>query len=120
MERGKRLLNLKDLLTVLPPSLKRSFENGPILTPLFLCRIVPNSAIFCQNLAEYGIKLTFFRDRFYENGPSPAAPGAIPTSAETNWRSGRKRHQSAPHLFAGRRSPDFTSGSPDGYRYGKT
>ncbi len=57
---GERLLNLKDLLAVLPPSLKRDFENGLILTPLFLCRIVPNSAIFCQNAAEYGIKPTFF------------------------------------------------------------
>src|SRR5208282_6937770 len=41
---GERLLNLKDLLRVLPPSLKRVLENGPIVTPFFLCRIVPNSA----------------------------------------------------------------------------
>ena len=46
---------------MLPPSLKRVFENGPILTPLFLCRIVPNSAIFCQNLAEYGTNSRFSR-----------------------------------------------------------
>ncbi|MGO9268680.1 MAG: hypothetical protein ACLQOO_00205 [Terriglobia bacterium] len=61
---GERLLNLKDLLNVLPSSLKRVFENGAILTPLFWCRIVPNSAIFCQNVAEHGIKSTFFATDF--------------------------------------------------------
>ena len=65
---GERLLNLKDLLAVLPPSLKRVFENGPILRPLFWCRIVPNSAIFCQNVAEYGIKSTFFATDFMRTG----------------------------------------------------
>ena len=65
---GERLLNLKDLLPVLPPSLKRIFENGPILTPLFWCRIVPNSAIFCQNVAEYGLKSTFFATDFMRTG----------------------------------------------------
>ncbi|MGO9273905.1 MAG: hypothetical protein ACLQOO_27300 [Terriglobia bacterium] len=61
---GEALLNLKDLLPVLPPSLKRVFENGPILTPLFWCRIVPNSAISCQNSAECGIKSMFFATGF--------------------------------------------------------
>ena len=63
--RGReRLLNLKNLLSVFPASLKRVFENGAILTPLFWCRIVPNSAIFCQNVAEHGIKSTFFATHF--------------------------------------------------------
>ncbi len=80
MERGKRLLNLKDLLTVFPPSFKRVFENGPILRPLFLCRIVPNSAVFCQNLAEYGIKLTFFATGLLDRART-CRSGPIPTSA---------------------------------------
>ncbi len=65
---GERSLNLKDLLTVLPPSLKRLFENGPILRPLFWCRIAQTSAIFCQKLAEYGTKSTFFGTGFIGTG----------------------------------------------------
>ncbi len=65
---GECLLNLKDLLTVPPPSLMRVFENGPILRPLFWCRIVPNSSISCQNLAEYGIKSTFFATDIVRTG----------------------------------------------------
>ncbi len=98
---GERLLNLKDLLPVLPPSLKRVFENGPILRPLFWCRIVPNSAIFCQNAAEYGIKSTFFATDFMRTGqvlrlgrPSQGAPN-------TNWPEAESITR-APHLFAGR------------------
>ena len=86
---GEALLNLKDLLPVLPPSLKRVFENGPILTPLFWCRIVPNSAISCQNVAEYGIKSTFFATDFIGTGDALRL-GAIPMSPEhTNWPAGR-------------------------------
>ncbi len=53
---------------MLPPSLNRVCENGPNLTPRFLCRIVPNSAISCQNVAEYGIKSTFFATDFIGTG----------------------------------------------------
>ncbi len=81
---GEPLLNLKDLLAVLPPSLKRVLETGPILTPLFLCRIAPNSAIFCQNVAEYGIKSTFFATDFVRTGQvlRLQSHSTIPTGAE--------------------------------------
>ncbi len=49
---GGCLFNLKDLLAVFPPSLKGISENEPILGASFLCRIVANSAIFCQDPAE--------------------------------------------------------------------
>ncbi len=70
---GELLLNLKDLLTVLQPSLMRLFENEPILRGLFLCRIVPNSAIFCQRVARFGTKSTFFATDFCEDVLSPAS-----------------------------------------------
>ena len=79
---GACLLNLKDLITVLPPNHKRVFESGPILAPLFWCRIVPNSAISCQNAAEYGKKPTFFATDFMRTGPRPCGSRAIPTGAE--------------------------------------
>ncbi len=94
---GEPLLNLKDLLAVLQPSLKRVFENGPILTPLILCRIVPNSAIFCQNVAEYGIKSTFFATDFIRTGRTPAAREPSQRGPNTNWPAeGITR---APHTY---------------------
>jgi len=51
---GEGLLNLKDLLTAFPPSLKRLFEDEPVLRPLFSCRIAPHSAIFQQKRADNG------------------------------------------------------------------
>ncbi len=48
------MLNLNDLLTVLPSSVKCVFENGPILTPLFCAesyQIPPFSAKTWQNMA---------------------------------------------------------------------
>jgi hypothetical protein len=68
---GELALNLKDLLTVFPASLKRSFENEPVLRASLLVRIAPNSVILCQNEAEYDRKVTFFRDRFYQKVVSP-------------------------------------------------
>jgi len=118
---GERLLNLKDLLPVLPPSLKRVFENGAILRPLFWCRIVPNSAIFCQNMAEYGTKSTFFATGFFRNGLGPAAPEPSERAWNTNWPTGRKHHQSAPpYLPAGGHRISREVGELHGYRYGKT
>jgi len=70
---GELLLNLKDLLTVLQPSLMRLFENEPIFGGLFLCRIVPNYPIFCQRVARFGTKSTFFATDFCEDVPSPAS-----------------------------------------------
>ncbi len=75
---------------MLPPSLKRVFENGPILRPFFLCRIVPNSAIFCQNAAEYGIKSTFFATDFMRTGQ------ALRLGSHPNHPNGRR------HKLAGR------------------
>jgi len=63
-ETGEGLLNLKDLLTLFPPSRKRLFESEPVLRPSFLCRIAPNSAIFRQNVAEYGRKSVCFATDF--------------------------------------------------------
>jgi len=65
---GGCLFNLKDLLTVFPPSLKGLSENEPILEASFLSRIAPNYAIFCQNPAEYGIKSAFFATGFIRTG----------------------------------------------------
>src|SRR5208282_4692737 len=114
--RGKeRLLNLKDLLPVLQPSFMCIFENGPILRPHFLCRIVPNSAIFCQNVAEYGTKSTFFASGFCENGRGPAAREPSQGAPNTNWLAGRKHPPERPTVFAGRGSQDLTSGSLVGY-----
>jgi len=107
---GERLLNLNDLVTVLPPSLKRLFENGPILAPLLWCRIVPNSGIFCQYVAEYGIKSTFFATDFMRTGQ------AVRLGSHANERQPQigRRAQSitrAPqHGLAGRRSEDSRAG----------
>ena len=79
---GERLLNLEDLLTVVPTSLKGLFENRSILRPLSLCRIAPNSVISCQNAPKSGIESTVCRGRFCENGVGACSMGAIPTSAE--------------------------------------
>src|SRR5271157_677126 len=54
------LLNLKDLLTVLPPSLERSFEHEPRFEASFLCRIEPNPAVFRQKRADNRRKSRFF------------------------------------------------------------
>ncbi len=108
---GERLLNLKDLLRVLPPSLQRLFENGPVLTPLFWCRIVPNSAIFCQNVAEYGIKSTFSATDFIGTGQALRL-GSHPNERRTQIGHQAESITSAPQQgLAGRRSDDFTSGS---------
>jgi len=96
------LLNLKDLLRVLPPSLKRVLENGPIVTPFFLCRIVPNSATFCQNVAKYGIKSTFFATDFIRTGQ------ALRLGSHPNHPNGRRTQIGCqaesvtipPHVFA--------------------
>ncbi len=107
---GGRLLNLKDLLAVPQPSLKRDFENGPILTPLFLCRIVPNSAIFCQNVAEYSIKSTFCATDFMRTGQ------ALRLGRHPNGRRPQIGRQAASitgalqHRFAGTRSGGLTGG----------
>ncbi len=81
------MLNLKDLLTVLQPSLKRVFENGRILTLLIWCRIVPNSAISCQNAAEFGIKSTFFATDFVRMGQ------ALRLGSHPNHPNGRPEQQ---------------------------
>ncbi len=77
---GECLINLKDLLTAFPPSLKGILQNEPILGGLFLCRIAPNSAIFRQNLAEYGITSTFLAIGFIRTARC-CGSGAIPMSA---------------------------------------
>jgi len=49
------VLHLKDLLTVLPPGLKRVFENETRFEAPLWCRIRPNSAICAktwQNMAQ--------------------------------------------------------------------
>ena len=53
---------------MLQSSLKRLYEDASILRALFWCRIVPNSAIFCQNVAEHGIKSTFFATDIVRTG----------------------------------------------------
>ncbi len=63
-KKRERLLNLKDLPTPFLPGLKGLFEDEPRLEASFLCTIAPNSAIFCQNVAEYGIKSGFFATDF--------------------------------------------------------
>src|SRR5208282_1195163 len=79
---GKSLLNLKDLLPVLPSSLKRVFENGAHFeTPLF----VQNRTKFRHFLSKRGRiwhKIDVFRDRFYCNGPRPYGCEAIPMSGD--------------------------------------
>jgi len=117
---GERLLNLKGLLPVLPPSLERVFENGTILRPLFWCKIVPNSAISCQNKAECGKKSTFLATGFVGTcqtlrlGSHPNHPNG-PNGRRT--QIGRQAESiTIPRTgFAGRGSQDFTSGSPVGY-----
>jgi len=51
MRTGENILNLKDLLTVFPPSLERWFENELVFEASFLCRIAPNSVSFRQKRA---------------------------------------------------------------------
>jgi len=97
---GERLLNLKDVLAVLLPTIKRVFESGPILKPLFLCKIVPNSAIFCQNAGEYGIK-SFFTTDFQYNGPGPAAREPSQRAPNTSRPASRKHHKCLPYLAGG-------------------
>ncbi len=113
---AERWLNLKDLLTVLPTGLKRVFENGAILRPLFWCRIVPNSAIFCQNLAEYGTKSTFFATGFRQM----CDWRAIPMSAE--YKLVRPKALERPTRVCRRAVTGFHErvGELHRYRYGKT
>jgi len=102
--RGECLLNLKDLLAALSPNVKRLFEGGSILRPLFWCRVVPNSAIFCQDVAECGIKSTLLATEFMR------ACQVLRPRIDANERrtqsghQARKHHNRAPHAFAGRRS----------------
>ncbi len=52
---GEALLNLKGLLTVFPPSLRRPFENEPVLRPCFCAesrQILPFSTKNVQIMAE--------------------------------------------------------------------
>jgi len=65
---GEGLLNLKDLLTVLPPTFKGLLENEPALRRLFCAEMGPNSAIFCQNVAEYGRELRSCATDFIRTG----------------------------------------------------
>jgi len=77
VERGERLLNLKNLLTVIQPSLERVFENGAILRPLFLRR---NRTKFRDSLPKRGRmrhEIAIFRNRFYHDGPGLAKVRAI-------------------------------------------
>jgi len=105
------LLNLKDLLPVLPPSLKRDFENGPILTPLFWYRNVPNSAIFCQKPAEAGTKSTFLATDFVRTC-QVVRLGSHANEHRTQIGWPAESIARAPqHGLAGRRSEDFISGS---------
>ena len=97
MERGERLLNLKDFLTVLQPSLNRVFNNGPILRPPFWCKIVPNSAISCQNVPEYGIKLTFFTADSIENASGPWGSGPNERGAQISRQA--ESITRAPHAY---------------------
>ncbi len=41
-------------------------------------------------------RIDVFRDRFYENGPSPAARAPSQRAPTTNWPAGLEHHQSAP------------------------
>ncbi len=61
---GERLLNLKDLISVFLPSLRRQFENETRSEGSFLCRIAPNSAIFRQKRADNGRKCGFLATDF--------------------------------------------------------
>ena len=79
---GERLLNLKDLLTVLQPSSKRLFEDGPIEGPLFLCQNRTKFRHFLPKSGRMRHKINVFRYRFYENAPVPRASCAILTGAE--------------------------------------
>jgi len=109
--RGECLLNLKELLTVLPPSPKRAFENGPVLTPLLLCRITPNSAIFCQNVAENGIKSTFSAPDFARTGQALAA--REPSQRAPNTQLAGRPKASPPHTYL----PATACGSPQASRW---
>jgi len=53
---------------VFPPSLKRRLENETRFEASLRCRTGPNSAIFCQNPAEYGTKAGPFAADFMRTG----------------------------------------------------
>ena len=95
---------------MLPPSLKRVFETGPILTPLFLCRIAPNSAIFCQNAAEYGTKSTFFATDFMRTRQGLRLRSHPSERRPQIGRQAWSITRALQHRFAGTRSGDFTGG----------
>jgi hypothetical protein len=107
-------MNLKDLLPLLPPSLRRLFESGPLFTPLFLCRIVLKSAIFCQNAAEYGTEFGLFCNGFYEHGPGLAARKPSQRVPITYWPERREHHQRTPQICR-KPATAFTSASLIGY-----
>ncbi len=66
---GEGLLNLKDLLTVSPPSLERLLENEAVLEPSSLCRIAPNSVIFRRKRAHHRGKSGFSATDLGPNKP---------------------------------------------------
>ncbi len=106
------MLNLKDLLAVLQPRSKRVFANGSILRPHFLCRIVQNSAIFCQNPAEYGTKSTFLMTGFIRTGAKVLGLGSNPNEHRTtNWSGKAESITRAPTRICRQAVTDFTSGS---------
>jgi len=109
VERGKRLLNLKDLLTILPTIPKRVFENGSVLEPLFLVQNRTKFRHFLPKHAEYGMESTFFAIDFMERAKSygsehlnecrpqtgrrrrpPKRPTHLPASGRKISRAGRR------------------------------
>ena len=87
---GERLLNLKDLPAVLQPGLKRHFENGPILKPLFLSRIGPECCHFRPERGRMWQKLTFFDTQFYEDGQASQRRDEV-----ASWQVARETNLSA-------------------------
>jgi|SRR5208337_2837280 len=95
---GEGLIHLKDLLAVLPASLKGLFEKEPVFEAFFLRKIAPNSAIFCQSAAEIRHRIDVFATDFIRAGQDPVALRAIPTSSEHRL-AGRPKAQERPTVI---------------------
>ncbi len=108
---------------MLQPSLKAISKATSFWRALFWGRIVPDSAIFCQKVADYGTKSTFFATDFMRTCQTPrlwSHPNIL-TGPEHKLAGRPKHHKGAPHTYfpvGGNRI--FMSESLVGYRYGKT
>jgi len=89
---GEDLLNLKDLLTVFPRSLRHLFEIKPVWRPLISCRIAPNPANFRQKRADNGRKVRVFATDFVRFSVVVPLAAPFPWSSEVlpkgqGWRT---------------------------------